>query len=181
MLETRTSPSPIWWWTGSWKCKKHHHPWICCERKTDNVSKIHTSLGSHRVNNRKWTINTKQRKWLRVELFIRQLIYQPSPVWCCKLEQPRREGMCLKCGASPSDFIRHCKPTYLRYEDLKDILCLKAKNTAIRKKRLEINFNANKSTKSLIYRCMEMRARGSGADPEGGHRGNSHGQNFRIK
>ena len=44
-------------------------------------------------------------------------------------------------------------------KDLKDILGLKTENTAIRKKSWEINFNENTSTKSLIYRYREMKAR----------------------
>ena len=61
---------------------------------------------------------TKKMAKLRVKLLLRQLIYQPNRLSCCKLEQPRREGMCFKGGASPY-FIRQCKPTYLRYEGSK--------------------------------------------------------------
>ena len=61
---------------------------------------------------------TKKMAKLRVKLLLRQLIYQPNPLWCCKLEQPLREGMCFKGGASPY-FIQQCKPTYLRYEGSK--------------------------------------------------------------
>ena len=32
LLETRTSRRPMWWSTGCWKCKKHHHQSICHEK-----------------------------------------------------------------------------------------------------------------------------------------------------
>ena len=67
---------------------------------------------------------------LRVELLLRQLIYQPNPVWCCKLEQPRREVMCFKGGASPYFIRQYKQPTYVT-KDLKVIHYLKTENTAV--------------------------------------------------
>ena len=58
-----------------------------------------------------------QRNWSLFEYFGHSS-FSISCALCCKLEQPRREGMCLKGGASPY-FIRQCKPTYLCYEGSK--------------------------------------------------------------
>ena len=58
-----------------------------------------------------------QRNWSLFEYFGHSS-FSISCALCCKLEQPRREGMCFKGDASPH-FIRQCKPTYLCYEGSK--------------------------------------------------------------